>query len=133
MPSFSNLSLERLSTCHPDLQFLMKEVIKKYDFTVICGTRSDQKQNQLFKEEKSKKKGGQSKHNRNPSLAIDIAPYFMKAPHIDWEATTDFTYLQGLVQGTAERLGLKVRLGCKWDNAKIRDNRFKDYGHVELV
>ena len=133
MPNFSKTSLERLGTCHPDLQFLMKEVIKQYDFSVICGTRSDQEQNQLYKEGKTKEKAGQSKHNFNPSLAIDLAPYFTKSPHTDWDAIPDFAYLQGFIAATAIRLGLKVRLGCKWDYANIRDNSFKDYGHVELV
>lgn len=133
MPSFSKKSLEKLNTCHPDLIFLMKEVIKYHDFTILCGTRSDSEQNQLYKEGKSKKKGGQSKHNHNPSLAIDIVPYFNKPPHIDWEAIPDFAYLQGFVEATAIRLGLKIRLGSRWDYFKIRDNKFRDYAHIELA
>ena len=134
MPSLSNSSLEKLNTCHPDLQFLMREVIKYYDFTVLCGVRSDSEQNKLYREGKSKLKGGKSKHNQNPSLAIDIVPYFLKTPHIDWEAIPDFAYLQGFVEATAIRLGIKVRLGSRWDHSKIRDNNgLRDYVHVELL
>ena len=111
----------------------MKEVIKHHDFTVLCGMRTDQEQTQLYKEGKSKLKGGQSKHNNNPSLAIDIAPYFNKKPHIDWEAIPDFAYLQGFIEATAIRLGIKVRLGSRWDYSSIRENGFKDYVHIELV
>ncbi len=132
MPIFSKSSLEKLNTCHPDLQFLMKEAIKEYDFSILCGMRSDSEQNKLYKEGKSKLKGGKSKHNQSPSLAIDIAPYFLKSPHIDWKAIPDFAFLQGFVLGTAIRLGIKVRLGCKWNHSKIRENGFRDYVHVEL-
>lgn len=133
MPSFSKKSNEKLNTCHPSLIFLMNETIKTHDFTILCGVRSDQEQNQLYKAGKTKKKAGQSKHNQSPSLAIDIAPYFLNKPHIDWEAIADFAYLQGFIEATALKLGLKVRLGCRWDHSKIRDNSFKDYVHVELV
>jgi len=133
MPSFSKKSLEKLNTCHPNLIFLMNEVIKYYDFTVLCGTRSDSEQNQLYKDGKSKKKAGESKHNQNPSLAIDIAPWFNKAPHIDWEAIPDFAYLQGFIHATAIRLGVGIRLGSRWDHSKIRENSFKDYVHIELI
>jgi len=133
MPSFSKKSLDKLNTCHPDLIFLMKEVVKYQDFTVLCGTRSDSEQNQLYKDGKSKVRGGKSKHNQNPSLAIDIAPWFNKKPHIDWEAIPDFAYLQGFIEATAFRLGIKIRLGSKWDHSKVRENGFKDYVHVELV
>lgn len=135
MPTFSTKSLDKLKTCHPELIFLMNRVIRDYDCTILCGIRSDSEQQALYDAGKSKLKAGESKHNRSPSLAVDVAPYFNKSPHIDWskEAISDFAFMCGFITATAIRLGIKIRLGCKWDHSKIRDNSFKDYAHIELI
>ena len=54
MPQFGKDSLARLSTCHPDLQKLFKEVIKHYDCTILEGHRSDEDQLKAFNAGKSK-------------------------------------------------------------------------------
>lgn len=135
MPNFSRKSLDKLNTCHPDLIRLMKEVVKDFDITVIYGRRTNEEQAKLFKEGKSKLGAGKSKHNKNPSLAVDVVPYFSSKPHIDWsdKAVPDFSYMCGFIAKTALDLEIKIRLGCKWDEPQIRDSRFRDYAHIELV
>jgi len=135
MPNFSRSSLNKLNTCHPDLIRLMNEVIKDYDITVIYGRRTNEEQAILFKEGKSKLGAGKSKHNKTPSLAIDVVPYFNSKPHIDWshKAIPDFAYMCGFIAATALDLGIKIRLGCKWDKFNIRSNSYKDYAHIELL
>ena len=54
MPSYSSRSKAILSTCHPELQILFKEVIKEYDCSVICGFRGEADQDKAFDDGKSK-------------------------------------------------------------------------------
>lgn len=37
MLKFGKQSLDRLATCHTDLQKVMNEAIKHYDFTILYG------------------------------------------------------------------------------------------------
>lgn len=79
MPKFSKISEERLETCHPDIQAVCRELIKQYDFSVLEGYRGEKEQNKAYKSGNSKVSWPNSAHNKNPSLAVDIAPY-----PIDW-------------------------------------------------
>lgn len=131
MASFGEKSKQLLATCHPDLQKICNEAIKHFDFTVIEGTRSVARQQQLFKEGKSKLDGvnKKGKHNHTPSLAIDIAPY-----PIDWNDTKRFFYLAGLMEGIATSMGITIIWGGDWDSdGDYKDQTFNDYPHFELV
>ncbi len=79
MPTFGKRSTDNLGSCHGKLQLVCRELIKHYDFAVIEGYRPNDRQDELFHQRKSKLRGGQSLHNKNPSRAIDLAPY-----PIDW-------------------------------------------------
>lgn len=126
--SFSNSSFDRLKTCHEDLQKLFTDVIKCYDCTVIEGWRSHEKQEEYFRTGRSKLRAGQSKHNANPSLAIDVAPY-----PIDWSDYKRFYYFSGLVKGIAFKLEISIRWGGDWDSDNnFKDQNFHDLPHFEL-
>lgn len=126
---FSKISQARLDTCHPDLQAVLNEVIKKVDFTVICGHRSQAEQDLAFHTGKSKLRFPRSKHNTTPSKAVDIAPY-----PIDWNNRERFYFLAGIVLGTADRMGIQLRFGGDWDrDGNITDNNFDDLVHFEIV
>jgi len=75
MYKYSKSSLNKLKTCHDDLQEIFKDAIRIYDITVISGHRGKKGQNELYKEGFSRVKFPDSKHNRVPSRAIDAAPY----------------------------------------------------------
>lgn len=129
MPSFGTESNKRLETCHVDLQDVCRQAIKYYDFTVLEGFRSNARQDDLFRQGKSKLKGGQSKHNTSPCRAIDIAPY-----PIDWNDSKRFFLLAGFMFQAAGQLGVKLRWGADWNmNWVHTDQTFNDLPHFELV
>jgi peptidoglycan L-alanyl-D-glutamate endopeptidase CwlK len=129
MPSFGTSSSEKLDTCDDKLQALCELVIEHYDFTVLEGHRSGERQNELFRQGKSKLKAGQSRHNSLPSKAVDICPY-----PIDWDDHRRFYFLAGLIKQAAHDCGVRVRLGADWDgDGLFSDQTFHDLPHVELV
>jgi len=129
MPSFGTASRQRLDTCHPDLIQVCELVIENYDFTVLEGNRSNARQDELFRQGKSKLKAGESKHNASPSRAVDIAPY-----PIDWDDLHRFYLLAGFMFQGASQLGVKLRWGGDWDGDWIHtDQTFHDLPHFELV
>lgn len=128
MYKFSKRSLERLESCHVDLQDICKELIKHMDITVLEGYRSKEKQNKAFSEGKSKLQFPNSKHNKTPSMAVDIAPY-----PIDWDDRERFAYMGGLAKGIAAAKGIKLRWGADWNSdGNIKDHSFQDMPHIEL-
>ena len=68
MPRFSRKSRSKLEGVDARLVLLLEEVVKYFDITVIEGKRSQERQNQLVKEGKSKTKFG--KHVQG--MAVDI-------------------------------------------------------------
>jgi peptidoglycan L-alanyl-D-glutamate endopeptidase CwlK len=133
MPQFGKTSLEKLSTCHPDLQRLFNEVIKHYDCTIIEGHRLDEDQLKAFNAGKSKIKSG-GKHNHSPSLAVDVAPHYPTEPNIDWNCQGNFYLFAGYVLATARQMKIEIKWGGSWNGSlDIRDNKFNDLVHFELL
>jgi peptidoglycan LD-endopeptidase CwlK len=129
MPRFSTRSKQRLATCDEQLQVLFNEVVKHFDCTIIEGYRSRQRQNQAYDAGRSKLKYPQSKHNRKPSLAVDVAPY-----PIDWKDIGRFLVFGGYVMATAKQLGMPIRWGGDWNgNWDLTDQMLFDYPHFELM
>lgn len=129
MPSFSQVSKDRLATCHPKLQALLNEAIKHYDFTVLCGHRGKDEQDAAYNSGRSKVRWPDSKHNRTPSLAVDVAPY-----PVDWSDLDRFRRLAWFLKGLGLGLGADLRLGADWDGDNdITDQTFHDLPHVELI
>lgn len=129
MYSFSKLSTQKLGTLHPDLQLILNETIKIYDFSIICGYRNEVEQNAAFNERKSKLCWPDSKHNSLPSIAVDLAPY-----PIDWENRDRFIFLAGIVYCVSQQLGIEIRFGGNWSMSwQFEDQKFDDLVHFELV
>lgn len=130
MFQFSKKSLERLKTCHPDIQKVMLEVIKIIDFTIIEGIRTHATQEEYVRTGKSKTLN--SKHLPQvdgKSWAIDCAPF-----PIDWEDKERFRYFAGIVMGIAFTQGVKLRWGGDWNmNNDFKDQKFHDLPHFELI
>lgn len=113
-------SLERLSSCHDDLQLLILDVAQRVDagelftagirdITVLCGQRGKAEQDAAFARGASKLQWPRSKHNQMPSRAVDIAPY-----PINWNDREAFLVLRGFVLARAAALNLKVSV-ISWD------------------
>jgi|TARA_R110000824_G_scaffold370622_2_gene560250 peptidoglycan LD-endopeptidase CwlK len=130
MPRFGKRSKKRLEGVHPDLRKVLDEVVKYYDITIIEGKRSQERQNQLVSEGKSKTKFGKHVWGK----AVDISSY-----PIDWEARDDFHMLGGFVLGIACQMGINIRWGGDWSSSSLykgqrttKDNGFDDLVHFEL-
>lgn len=136
MPRLSQKSLSKLKTCHKDLQIVILEAIKEFDFIVVYGTRTVEEQFELYKQGRKLVDGvwvkvgstvtnidGKSKlsmHNHLPSLAVDLVPY-----PVDWNNLQRFKDMAEVIKATAKRLGIKITWGGDWI-------KFKDYPHFEL-
>lgn len=136
---FGKTSLERLKTCHPDLQRVFLEVVKDFDCTVIEGFRGEKEQNAAFAKGASKLKFPHGSHNKFPSLAVDVCPYPVEFPlatdsvSIKTKKLGKFYLFSGFVLGTAKGLGISLRWGGDWDGDKdILENSFDDLVHFEL-
>lgn len=129
MPRFGNLSEQRLATCDERLQRLLREVIKEVDITVLCGHRTKEEQDDAVRRGASTKLWPLSKHNRLPSMAVDIAPY-----PINWNDTARFARMIGYVERVAWELKIPIRWGGDWNqNGHTKDERLVDMPHIELI
>ena len=129
MFTFSQKSLSRLETCDERLQNIMFELIQIMDISILEGHRDQARQDQLFHEGKSKLEWPNSKHNSDPSKAIDVAPY-----PIDWTNRERFILMAGAIKGIAHQMGYKIRWGGDWDGDNdMYDQTFNDLPHFEIL
>lgn len=135
MFNLSKKSHEKLTQCHIDLQTIFREVIKIHDCIIIEGHRDEEAQNKAFQTLKSKLKWPNSKHNQDPSLAVDVSPH-----PIDWNDTKRWYFFAGLVLGISERLlkegkiKHKIRWGGDWKGKfDFKSNSFNDLPHFEII
>lgn len=120
MPQFSRTSKARLDTCHDDIQDILNEAIKYYDFSVVCGHRDMEAQNRAFDEGNSQLRWPQSRHNTYPSTAVDIIPY-----PTGYDDINEFYKMATFIFAVANELEIPLQWGGHWKS-------FKDYPHFEL-
>lgn len=146
MYNFGRKSLDALETCHSDIQMILNELIKFYDFSVLEGLRTTDRQQELFKEGRSKLDGINklSKHQSTDgiSMAVDIMPY-KKGTNAFSNNEKDnrrFYTMMGMVKAISVKLleeGLTthiVRFGLDWDgDDTYTDQKFDDLPHLELI
>jgi len=129
MPHYSKQSKQKLETCDPELRDIFNTVIKVFDNSILCGHRLREEQDAAFESNNSEVQWPNSKHNINPSQAIDAAPY-----PIEWDNIRRFTLFAGFVLGIAHMKGIKIRWGGDWDgDTKMKDQKFNDLVHFELM
>lgn len=126
MYKFSNASLERLKTCHPDLQAVCLELIKQYDFSVLEGYRGKEAQDAAYKAGNSKVKYPNSAHNKKPSLAVDIAPY-----PINWDNLSRFKEMIYRFDAIAHMLRERGEIESEFEYGAFW-NTLKDYPHIAI-
>lgn len=128
MPKFSAVSHDRLNTCDPRLRQLFERVVEQYDCSILVGFRGREEQNIAYNDGRSDKPWPLSKHNSEPSLALDAAPY-----PIRWKDTKRFYHFAGYVKAIAEELGIKIRWGGDWDgDLDFSDQDLYDLVHFEI-
>lgn len=138
MPKFSQDSLDKLKTCHSELQLVFQEIIKHFDCVVIEGHRGEAAQNKAYESGHSQKKWPDGNHNKTPSHAVDVAP--LKYGKIDWNDSKLFYYFAGHVMNTAlwlfdaGKMVNRMRFGGDWNrNHDLHDQKLFDLVHFELV
>jgi len=125
MPSFSQISQDRLATCHKLLQDVFNEVVKDFDISILCGFRNEHDQMEAVAKKMSKTRWPNSKHNVYPSMAVDVAPY-----PIGWDDPARFYKMAALALEVAAINGIKMRWGGNWTVRRVSD--LVDLPHFEL-
>ena len=135
MADFGTKSQAVLSTLDYELQCVMNEAIKSdyFDFSLVDGYRSGERQDEAFASGASKAKAGESAHNcvdedgKPHSKGVDIIPW--PSGYTDGQA---MLLLAGHILSTAERMGIDLTCGCDWDrDGMVIDTNFKDFWHFE--
>lgn len=140
MNKWSKKSLVQYDTCHEDLQIVANEVLKIHDCSFLQGHRDEETQNKYYDKGTSKVRFPESKHNKMPSRAMDLAPYKSGDNPYDME---NVLYFAGVVMAVADNLynqgmiGHRLRWGGTWHtkvDAVFAFNRggFFDGIHFEL-
>jgi peptidoglycan L-alanyl-D-glutamate endopeptidase CwlK len=93
------------------------------DFIIACGYRNQEDQDKAYAQGYSKVKYPNGKHNKNPSLAVDIAPYVNGA--VIWDDITLFHKLADHIKGVAYALDIDVEWGGDW-------KEFVDFPHWQI-
>ena len=117
----SKRSMQKLNTCHSDLKKLIEAVAEDEKCAVICGFRGRYEQEKAYMAGKSKAKFGQSKHNLQPSHAVDVVPL-----PLNWNDIPAFERLGEAVMKKADELSIKIKWGKNFKG-------LTDYPHFELV
>lgn len=131
MPSFGKSSLDRLSQAHPDLQRLCHAAIEIIDFAVVCSYRGQAEQEKAVADGASTKHFPTSKHNRLPSLAVDLCPY---RGGMQWRDNEAFYYMAGIIKGLAASMDIAIRWGGDWDSdGDLHDQQLYDLPHIEVI
>lgn len=137
--SFSEHSKAQRQTLHEDLRKICDHVIQFHDFKIDIGYRDEASQNKAFAEKRSKLKYPESKHNTNPSEAMDLLP-FVNGKFIGWTDLGQWRYFGGIVVATAFMLnrsgdiGNLLRWGGDWSgDHDMSDQTFNDLPHFEIL
>jgi peptidoglycan L-alanyl-D-glutamate endopeptidase CwlK len=147
MFNFGKRSRSRLDTCHPDLIMIMEEAIKVFDFSILEGIRTTEKQQEYFETGRSKLDGihklsKHQDHGDGLSYAIDIMPYAKGENAFSGQPKdiARFYCLGGIVKMAAFKLlqdgkiSHGIRWGADWNsNNLFNDQNFDDLPHFELI
>lgn len=124
MPVFSVASSDKLKTCAEPLQRLFNAVVSERDCVILCGFRGQVDQDAAFDKGFSKLRWPHGRHNKTPSMAVDVIPYPFK--NEDWHNTALWAEFVEVVKNKAAELGIPIICGADWTS-------FPDIDHFELA
>lgn len=145
---YSKSSLKKLVGVHPVLVDFAFELANIIDCKLVYGVRSDAEQLRLFNDGKSSFDGTTKRSNHQTKddglgYALDILPLpngVNMYDDSDPENKLRWAQFDGLCQGLAYKLGIKIRTGFKWRNNMMdslkrneSENTLPDGNHVELI
>jgi len=129
--SWGAKSLAVRATLDERLQLLVDKLLWYMDVSLLDGYRDERQQAELYGLEKTQVRWPHSKHNSEPSMAVDMQPY--PRPENENELWAALGYMAGLCYMIAERHGFAVRWGGDWNrDGDLTDNNFDDLFHIEL-
>lgn len=128
-------SLGRLKGVNPKLTELLLYAIARtpVDFGVawMGGFRTAEQQNQLFKQGVSQRDGYKLISNHQTGNAVDLN-IFVGNNLVQNDKMS--CIVAGVILTCAEELNMHIRWGLDWnENGDIRDNKFNDIYHFEIV
>lgn len=142
MPILGPKSAENLRNVDPRLVTILTELIEHIDFSVLCGHRGEAEQNAAHSAGKSKLRFPLSKHNKLPSMAVDVMPYPVRWPdlskipsqfHDEARLYARTAHFAGVVRGFALARGIDLRWGGDWNgNFILESGDDWDMPHFEL-
>jgi peptidoglycan L-alanyl-D-glutamate endopeptidase CwlK len=127
MPEFSAKSKMRLKECDTRLQDVANAAIHRIDFTILCGHRGKEDQEDAFERGTTRLHYPKSKHNKFPSMAFDAAPY-----PINWDDIDRFKAMATIILDEARKLHIPIRWGGDFNRNGLPDDKFKDLPHFEI-
>jgi peptidoglycan L-alanyl-D-glutamate endopeptidase CwlK len=116
---FDSRSVGELVRTHPDLVKVLMLARGSIAFTVIQSTRSEADQEKAFNTGHSKAHWGQSSHDYNPALGVDVIPI-----PLDWNDIESFRKVSVVIKAAGSTLNIPVTWGGTWS--------IRDYPHFEL-
>ncbi len=134
--TFGKRSSDKLETVSDSLQRVAHRALSfgVMDFSVTCGHRTTQEQNELYLDGKSQLDGVNKKSKHQLRLAIDIMPYPAEVNGVNvWNDEFRWIQLSGLMLAAAAIEGVNIRWGGDFDSdGNNVDNGFIDYPHYEI-
>lgn len=133
MREWSTRSKKVYDTLDGDLQVLVTRLRDEVaDISLTSGYRDREEQNGLHENGLSTLRWPDSKHNRKPSLAVDLQPY--PYPRREVKLWAALGYIAGNAQRIAKEEGFRIRWGGDWDgDGDITDQTFDDLFHLEKI
>jgi len=117
----------------PRLQILTTRIRDEVvDVSLISGYRGPDIQNEHYANGTSTLRWPDSKHNKKPSLAVDLQPYpYPRSEPKLWGA---LGYIAGRAFAIAQEEGFNIRWGGDWNgNGDLTDQNFDDLFHIEVL
>jgi hypothetical protein len=117
---------------HPFLQELVDYILTRIDISLISGFRNKQEQDEAFDVGVTTLRWPDSKHNKLPSMAVDLQPY--PYPKDEGRLRAALGYIAGIAVEYARARGKRIRWGGDWnENGDLTDQLFDDLFHLELI
>lgn len=138
--SLSQRSISNLRGVHPDMVAVVERAIQitEQDFIVIEGVRTQERQDELWAQGRTKPgpivtwTKDASSHGIGKDgygHAVDICPF-----PVDWNDISKFDLIYVAMMSAAQELGVRLRYGGDWDmDGKLREKGETDSPHFELA
>lgn len=133
MRTWSNNSRAVYDTLDPRLQILVTRIRDEVaDISLVCGHRNEADQNEAFDSDHSTVRWPNSKHNKYPSVAVDLQPY--PYPTYTPKLWGALGYIAGRAHAIAAEEGFRIRWGGDWNgDGDLTDQNFDDLFHLEII